>query len=456
MKQKSAQKVGQNAKRSAYATSHGIESESMASRQITRGSGRVPKLGKHSSGQARVTFDGKVYYCGRWGSVEAQQRYAELLRQWKEADGRPLQQAPDAVQATLRVDDLFAAFLDYVDQTGRYRKDGKPTSQRGMFDLIRRQLGDFAGAFPVSKMTESVLISWRDELERDPRLTRRGINRKLQAALQVFKWGRTRGLVSKMVWADISVIEPLKKGEVGDRPERGRARRAVTLEEVEQVAKHCAPQVADILQLQAICGMRPSEALSLRWHDISKEPLQDDPLGCWIYTVPGGGKTGHHGHVTRYMLPPAAQAILENYPALPMTWMFSPSKAMTERRARRRRQRRSKVSPSQARRDRNALRDYADKWGVNEYRRHVLRACEKAGIKPFTPHEVRHGFATWVANNQSILAASQALNHQHLSTTQAYVHVTERDVLCAAHASQRRFEAAQNQELQDHEQRRHA
>ena len=80
MKQKSAQKVGQNAKRSAYAPSHGMESDSMASRQITRGRARAPKLGKHSSGQARVTFDGKVYYCGRWGSVEAQQRYAELLR----------------------------------------------------------------------------------------------------------------------------------------------------------------------------------------------------------------------------------------------------------------------------------------------------------------------------------------------------------------------------------------
>ena len=31
MKQKSAQNLGQNAKRSAYAPSHGIESESMAS-----------------------------------------------------------------------------------------------------------------------------------------------------------------------------------------------------------------------------------------------------------------------------------------------------------------------------------------------------------------------------------------------------------------------------------------
>lgn len=31
----------------------------------------IPKLGRHSSGQARVTLNGKVHYCGRWGTAEA-------------------------------------------------------------------------------------------------------------------------------------------------------------------------------------------------------------------------------------------------------------------------------------------------------------------------------------------------------------------------------------------------
>ena len=437
MKQKSAPKAGKNAKHCAYQTCHEVHSVSMASHQPTPRR-RTPKLGKHSSGQARVTIDGKTFYCGRWGSVEAQRRYAELLRQWEQADGRPLHTAPNAVQAALSVRDLFAAFREYVVATGRYEKNGAPTSPRAMFGVIERQLGAFAGHLPVRMMTEAILVSWRDQLERDPKLTRRGINRKIQAALQVFKWGRTRGLVSKLVWADLSVIEPLKRGEVGDRPERGRPRRGVTLEEVELVAAHCAPQIAAILRIQAICGMRPSEALSLRWSDISKTPLPDDPLGCWVYTVPGGGKTHHHGHTARYLLPPAAQSILETFPALPLNWIFSPAASMHERRTRRRAQRKSKVTPSQAERDRGASLQYADKWGVNEYRRHVLRACQKADVAAFTPHEVRHGFATWMANNHSILAASQALNHHHLSTTQRYVHATEDDLILAAKSMQKR------------------
>lgn len=36
---------------------------------------RIPRLGSHSTGQARATIAGETYYCGRWGSVEA---YAEL------------------------------------------------------------------------------------------------------------------------------------------------------------------------------------------------------------------------------------------------------------------------------------------------------------------------------------------------------------------------------------------
>ena len=152
MKQKSAPKAGKNAKHCAYQPCHEVHSVSMASHQSTPRR-RTPKLGKHSSGQARVTIDGKTFYCGRWGSVEAQRRYAELLRQWEQADGRPLHTAPNAVQAALSVRDLFAAFREYVVATGRYEKNGEPTSQRAMFGVIERQLGAFAGHLPVHKMT---------------------------------------------------------------------------------------------------------------------------------------------------------------------------------------------------------------------------------------------------------------------------------------------------------------
>ena len=44
---------------------------------------RLPKIGRHSSGQARVTLGGVVHYLGRYGSLEAQRRYVELIEQWQ-------------------------------------------------------------------------------------------------------------------------------------------------------------------------------------------------------------------------------------------------------------------------------------------------------------------------------------------------------------------------------------
>lgn len=402
---------------------------------------RTPKLSRHSSGQARVVLGGKVHYCGVWGTPDAYARYAELLRTWQQGESAPRPKAPNAVQATLKVRDLTAQFLDHIDATGRYRKNGKPTGQRAMFVHVIDSLDRVCGDFPVTRCTEATLVAWRDRLERNPRITRRGINRKVTMVLQIFKWGRARGLVPKVVWADLAALEPLRRGEVGDRPETGRPRRAVTAEEVELVAAHCCPQVAALLRLQALCGMRPGEALAMRWADIDKTPIPGDRTGAWIYYVPGGGKTAHHGHVTRYVLPKAAQAILELFPATPLAPIFSPAAAMAERRKRRRACRKTRVQPSQQRRDADAARDYSDRWGINEYRRHVLRACEKAAVQPFTPHEVRHGFVTWAANTLSLGAAAAAANHRNVTTTQRYVHVQAADALTVAAAVQARVDA---------------
>ena len=412
---------------------------SMATTPRTQGR-RPPKLCKHSTGQARVVIAGKTYYCGRWGSAESYLRHAELIREWQERDGAPPPKAPNVVQASTTVGDLLDRHLEHIDATGRYRKNGEPTRTRAWIVAIGKAFRAFAGSMPVSRCTEATLVAFRDQLERNQEITRRGINRKITTLLQVFRWGRVRGLVQKTVWADVSTIEPLKRGEVGDRAEHGRARRAVTPEEVQRIVAHCCPQVAAMLQLQVMCGMRPGEVLAMRWADIQKTGFDGSESGAWLYVVPGGGKTGHHGHVTRYFLMKAAQQILERFPATPLAAIFSPAVAMAERRKKLRAARKSSVQPSQRERDRAAQHDYADSWGINEYRRHILRACELAGIKPFTPHEVRHGFVTWAANTLGLGAAAAAANHRNVTTTQRYVHVAPIDALAVAAAAQARAE----------------
>ena len=275
-------------------------------------------------------------------------------------------------------------------------------------------------------------------LERDRHRTRSGINKLVAMALQVLRWGKTRKLVPKTAYADVAATEPLRRGECGDRPECGRPRRAVSDEEAEKVAAACkSTQVAAMVRLQALCGMRPGEVCGMRWADIDKTPMLGDTTGSWLYVVPAG-KTSHHGHVTRYVLPPAAQKILEQFPATPLAYIFSPAAAMAERRKRLRANRKAPPTTQTKQRDANAQHDYGERWGINEYRHAVLRACTDAKVARFTPHELRHGFVTWAANALSLGAAAAAANHRNLTTTQRYVHVRHDDALAVAAAVQRR------------------
>lgn len=192
-----------------------------------------------------------------------------------------------------------------------------------------------------------------------------------------------------------------------------------------------------MIRLQALVGMRPGEVCALRWADISKAPIEGDTVGCWLYTVQAG-KTSHRGHVTRYLLPPAAQKILEQFPATPLAYVFSPAAAMAERRQRLRAARKTPPTGQTLARDATADRDYATRWGINEYRHAVERAAKAAKVERFTPHELRTGFATWACNALSLSAAAAALNHRHLTTTQGYVKVRANDALAVAAAMQAR------------------
>ncbi|MBL8737861.1 MAG: tyrosine-type recombinase/integrase [Planctomycetes bacterium] len=399
---------------------------------------RVPRMGVHKgSGQARVLLSGVEHYLGRAGSPEALERYASLVKEWLAAGRKPLHQAPNPVQAVLTMRSLFDQFLAYVDASGRYQKGGQPTTQRQHFAWVGNSLSEHFAGLPIAKLDEAGLVRWRDRLEGNRKRTRSGINRLVAAALYVLRWGKSRGLVPKAVFVDVAAIEPLKRGEVGDRPETGRPRRAVSAEEAARVAVHCCPQVAAMIRLQVLTGMRPGEVCRLRWADIDKTPLEGDRTGSWLYTVPAG-KTSHHGHVTRYVLPPAAQRILNQFPAPPLAYVFSPAAAMAERRARMRAARKTPVQPSQLERDATARREYASCWGLNEYRHAVERACRKANVERFTPHELRHGFLTWAANTLSLGAAAAAANHRNLTTTQRYVHVRRDDELAVAAAVEAR------------------
>jgi integrase len=235
-------------------------------------------------------------------------------------------------------------------------------------------------------------------------------------------------MISRDQWLGTTAIEQLTRAEAGNRGRKIK-KRAVTPGEVEAVAA-CLPRVpAAMLRLQGLTGMRPGEVCAMRWCDIDREGAEIDGVRCWIYTVPDA-KTSHHGHATSYVLGPRAQHILTGFPPKsPSAAIFSPAETMEELHTLRLAARRTKVTAYTLRRDSEADREVGRRYSTMIYRQAVERACAKAMVERFTPHEVRHGFLTRAAQRYGAFAASSAANHTRVTTTENYVHQRREDAL---------------------------
>lgn len=395
---------------------------------------RLPKIGRHSSGQARVTLGGVVHYLGRYGSIEAQRRYVELLDEWQRNGCRPPRRGITVAQDATTIGDLVKLYLGTIDRTGRYQKNGEPTTQRRYVERVCGSFAAHCGDHPIGRLNKGLLVTWRDRIEENRTLTRTTINKQQAAVKRMLAWAAERDLMPESIWHALNSVRPLRRGEVGERPEHGKPRRAVTWAEVDRVAACCSPQVAAMLKLQALTSMRPGEVVSMRWIDIDRSPARRNG---WLYQV-AGGKTAHHGVTISYVLMEDAQALLTGFPSTPTAFIFSPRTAMAARRQSLRARRTSKVTAQTRERDRQRQRTYSDRWGLNEYRRAVQRACKAAGVEPFTPHEVRHGAITHVARTKGLLAAQRGANQTSSQTTARYLHTSDADAALAAEALQRR------------------
>ena len=131
---------------------------------MIRTNARVPKLGRHASGQAVVRLGGKDHYLGRFGTPDAQAKYDTLIAEWL-SRGRTLPQAQDA---ELSVNELVLAYLrQHVES--HYRKNGKATSEQSLIKSALRVLKDAYGLTPVSQFGPLALKVVRQRMgERPP------------------------------------------------------------------------------------------------------------------------------------------------------------------------------------------------------------------------------------------------------------------------------------------------
>jgi integrase len=259
----------------------------------------------------------------------------------------------------------------------------------------------------------------------DAGLSRGVVNQRVGRVRRMFRWCVENELVPPSVLEGLRAVRGLEKG-------RSRARETAPVKPVppawvEAVLPFLRPQVAAMVQLQLHSGMRPGELVRVRAVDI-------DMTGkVWLYRPgsdqgpEGEHKTAHRGHARVVPLGPRCQAIVREYLKTDVSaYLFSPSEVMTEFHAELRRNRKTKVQPSQlSRKKAKPKRKPGERYTTGTYARAIRRACEKAGVPHWHPHQLRHTKGTEIRREAGLDAARAVLGHRTPKVTEVYAEIDQ-------------------------------
>jgi integrase len=396
--------------------------------------GTPPSNRRHSSGQAIVTLpDGfggrKDFLLGPHSTRVSREEYARVLAEW-EANGRRLPKP--AAPTDLSVNELLIAYWRFAETY--YVKDGAPTSEQDAIRSALRYVKKLYGLTPAKDFGPLALKAVREAMVKHPitntvkdretgkkkevvarvGLSRGVINKHVDRIRRVFAWAVENALLPVTVHQALTTVQGLRKGRSEARESRPVKPVADAL--VDATLPHIPPTVQAMIQVQRLTGMRPQEVVLLR-------PLDIDMSGpVWEYR-PARHKTEHHERDRIVFIGPRAQALLRPYLPLNVAdFFFCPRRAEEQRSAKRRQERKSPMTPSQARRKPKANRRRAprDRYDVPGYRRAIRRGCVKAGLTVWKPNELRHARGTDIRRRYGLEAAQAVLGHAELGVTQVY------------------------------------
>lgn len=248
------------------------------------------------------------------------------------------------------------------------------------------------------------------------RLCRRYINSLMGCVRSCWKWGREEKLVTTAAYLELKETRDLPTG----RSEAPDHEPVLDVDDalVEAVLPLLMPPVAAMVKVQRLTGMRPGEVVRMRPRDIHRAAatvqLGEQAVVVWSY-IPEKYKGMGRGKYRVPAIGPRCQEILAPFldRSGPDEYLFKPTEALEEWARRRKRSLNigSRAKP----------RSHYDS---HSYARAIARACRRAGVQPWHPHQLRHAVATMVdlASEEGLFNASVVLGHAGAAITRTYSH----------------------------------
>ncbi|MEM0982704.1 MAG: tyrosine-type recombinase/integrase [Planctomycetota bacterium] len=262
----------------------------------------------------------------------------------------------------------------WVKATGRQTRTASNVRSRG------KRIVRLLPAWPVDDLTPRVLADLQRRVADES--TPLEANAVVSLVRTIIRWGEhpTRELVPPGTTAALQAVTNLKAKRRRVRP--------VPWTDVLQTMRHMPADIAALVMFCAETGCRPGEARTLRYNSVVED------RGHLVY-LPEEHKTEHYGVERRILILPAAEDILERQARSKpgRVFGFSPDPAGLECY--------SESSVSQA----------------------VRRACDAAGVKRWTPNQIRHTRLSEIRREFGLDAARAVGGHTSTSTTEIYAEI---------------------------------
>lgn len=386
----------------------------------------IPAYRLHKqSGQAIVTLSGRDFLLGEHNSKASKTEYQRRIGEWLAA-GRHLSTDP----AAITIAEVVVVFRKHAQKYYRL-PNGTMSSESRNFDDALKPVVKLYGRTRAADFNSLSLKAVREEMIRAG-IVRTSINRRVSRIKHAFKWAAESQIVPASVYHSIATVSGLHVGR-SDAAESDPVQ-PVAVAHVEAMLPSVSLQVAAMVQLQLLTGMRPGEVCSVRTCDV------DTTNNLWVYK-PVRHKNLFRGHERQIYLGPKAREIIKPFLKLD-TWafIFSPADAERDRREKVHQDRKTPMSCGNkpgSNRQRKPRKTPGEFYTVESYGRAIKYGCDRAfppptdvtdlaGIKQwqkehrFHPHQLRHSCATELRKTFGLEGAQVVLGHKALSATQIY------------------------------------
>ena len=379
---------------------------------------RDPSYRRHATGQATVRLGGRDFYLGTYESPESREKYYRFLAAWV-AEGRPRSwsgprdDGPGVEEKdSTTVGEVMVAYLDHAD--AYYVKHGQPTSEVAVIKEALRHLNPVR-RLPATDFGPKALKRVRRSMIAGD-LARSTVNGYVARIKRMFAWATEEEMVPPDIHHGLQAVRGLRHGRSAAK--ESDPVRPVPDAHVDAILPHVSAEVAAMIRLQILTGMRPGEVVGMRVGDLSMS------ADVWTYR-PSSHKTEHLGKDRTVHLGPKAQAVVRPFlkPDL-NAYLFAPVAAEMARRDERRR----RAKHRRRTRQRKPFKRLRAHYTTDAYRRAITRACGQAGVPRWSPNQLRHNAATRIRREFGIELTRAVLGHASAATSEIYAELDQQKV----------------------------